>query len=61
MKHFVANGVMEFLALEGLVDGNELSTVRIHPIAVVVSQISQPDSDPNTAYGYAFGEAHPSA
>tara|TARA_R100000084_G_scaffold109438_1_gene76804 strand:- start:239 stop:397 length:159 start_codon:yes stop_codon:yes gene_type:complete len=52
---------MEFLALEGLVDGDELSTVRIHTVAVIVSQIPQTDSDPNTADSYALGEAHPSA
>ncbi|MBO00707.1 MAG: hypothetical protein CL438_08615, partial [Acidimicrobiaceae bacterium] len=61
VKHLMPHGVVEFLAFEGLVDDDELSTVRIHPIAVVISQISQTDSDPNTANSYTLGEAHPSA
>ena len=55
------HGVVEFFTLEGLIDGNKFSSMGIHPVAVIISQISQPDSDPNTADSYALGEAHPSA
>jgi hypothetical protein len=61
MEHFMSHGVVEFFTLEGLVYRDELPSMGIHPIAIIIPQISQPNSDPNPTDSYAFGEAHPSA